>query len=86
MVCCSALESALAGKSSILMPGDLFNKRMLQIQFLAFLVFILTFYGGIFYKSHLLVFTGLTCLFVVACTYLANAIIIILHKPEKHQV
>lgn len=76
----------LAGKSSIPMPGDLFNERVFQIQFLAFLIFILTFYAGIFYKSHLLVFTGLTCLFIVACTYLANSIIVILHKPEKNQV
>lgn len=72
----------LAGKSSIPMPGDLYSKQMLQLQFSIFLVFILTFYAGIFLNSQWLVSIGLACFSIVAMVYLTNLIIVLLHKPQ----
>lgn len=72
----------LAGKSTVPMPADLFNRKMLRIQFFTFLTFIVSFNAGISYKLQSLVSIGLICFFIVACFYLANMVIVLLHKPE----
>lgn len=72
----------LAGKGTIPMPADLFNKKMLAIQFTIFLIFIGSFYPGLFLKSTWLVNTGLLCFLIVAIVYLTNVMIVLLHKPQ----
>ncbi|MEJ7779618.1 MAG: hypothetical protein WKF68_08505 [Daejeonella sp.] len=72
----------LAGKGSIPMPTDLVNSKILKLQFSIFLVFIGTFYAGLFYQSSLLIHIGLICFLIVALLYLANVVIILFHKPQ----
>jgi hypothetical protein len=72
----------LAGKKRTPMPADLFNKRVLQLQLSAFVIFLCSFYSGVFYRSPILVTIGTTCFLIVAGLYLANLIIVLSHKPE----
>ncbi|HCN85078.1 MAG TPA: hypothetical protein DIT07_15890, partial [Sphingobacteriaceae bacterium] len=72
----------IAGKGPIPMPADLFNKRILGLQFSIFLIFILNFYIGLLYKSKLLICAGLICFLLVAFVYLANVLIVLLHRPQ----
>lgn len=73
----------LAGKGPIPMPADLYNKKWLKIQFAAFLLFLLTFYSGMFFRSGILINTGLGCFSIVALTYLSNVIVVLFHKPKS---
>ena len=72
-----------AGKGNIPMPADLFNKKLLRIQFAVFLVFNAGFYVGLFFQSDVLVKAALICFLLTAIVYLINVLIIILHKPKS---
>lgn len=76
----------LAGKGSVPMPADLFNKRLLKVQFSAFLVFIGSFYTGLFFKSKWLMNAGLISFLLVAFVYLANVMVLLLHKPYMKEL
>lgn len=71
----------LAGKGVIPMPADLYKNRLLKIQFVVFLLFTLTFYAGMFFKSAILINIGLGCFLIVAITYLSNVMVVLFHKP-----
>jgi hypothetical protein len=73
----------VAGKEAIPLPADIFKSKLLKIQFVLFIVFILIFYTGMFYKSAILIQGGLGCFLAVALVYLSNVIIVILHQPQK---
>lgn len=72
----------LAGKGSIPMPADLFNKKMLKVQLFIFLAFTGSFYIGLLIKSQILINIGLICFLLVAFVYLTNVMVILLHKPQ----
>lgn len=76
----------LAGKGSVPMPADLFNKRLLKVQFSAFLIFAGSFYTGLFFKSKWLMYAGLICFLLVAFVYLANVMVLLLHKPYMKEL
>ncbi len=76
----------LAGKGAIPMPADLFNKRMLVVQFTVFLAFIGSFYLGLLINSAWLRNAGLICFLLVAVTYLANVMVVLLHKPQTKEL
>ncbi len=71
----------LAGKVAIPLPADLLKKRLLKIQFVVYLVFILTFYAGMLYRSTILINAGLICFLIVSMVYLSNVIAVVFHKP-----
>lgn len=73
----------LAGNSTIPMPADIFKSKLLKVQFVLFLVFILVFYTGMFYKSAILIKAGLGCFLAVALVYLLNVLIVIFHQPQQ---
>ena len=75
----------LAGKGKILMPADIFKSKLLKIQFVTYLIFIMVFYTGMFYKSASLINFGLGCFLAVSLVYLSNVLIVILHRPDKKQ-
>ncbi|WP_411275458.1 hypothetical protein [Daejeonella sp.] len=73
----------LAGKDPIPMPADLYNNGLLKMQFAVFLLFTMTFYAGMFFKSAILIDVGLGCFLIVALTYLFNVMIVLFHKPKS---
>lgn len=73
----------LAGKGTIPMPAEIFKDKLLKIQFGLYLIFILIFYSGIFYKSALLINAGLGCFLAVSLVYLSNVLIVIFHRPDQ---
>ena len=73
----------LAGNSTIPMNADIFKSKLLKLQFVLFLVFILVFYTGMFYKSAILIKAGLGCFLAVALVYLLNVLIVIFHQPQQ---
>lgn len=76
----------LAGKDTIPMPADIFKTKLLKLQFVMFLIFILSFYTGVFYKSAILINSGLGCFLAVSLVYLSNVIIVLFHQPRKKQL
>jgi hypothetical protein len=73
----------LAGKSTIPMPADLFSKKILQLQFIAFTLFSGCFYAGLIFESEMLVRTGLVCFLLTTILYISNVVIIISHKSKS---
>ncbi|MEJ7693106.1 hypothetical protein [Daejeonella sp.] len=73
----------LAGKGPIPMPADLYKTRWLKVQFVAFLLFTLIFYTGMFFRSAILINAGLGCFFIVALTYLFNVMVVLFHKTKS---
>jgi hypothetical protein len=73
----------LAGKSTIPLPADLFNTKILQLQLLAFSLFSGSFYLGLIFQLDVLLKTGLLCFLITSILYIINIFIIILHKPKS---
>ncbi|MGV3706607.1 MAG: hypothetical protein ACO1NU_14635 [Arcticibacter sp.] len=70
----------LSGKAKIPMPADLYQPRLLQLQYIAYLAFCLTFFTGFLLSYSTLMIIGAVCIIVAACAYLGNVIILITHK------
>lgn len=73
----------LAGNSDIPLPAGIFKGKLLSIQFGLYLIFILVFYAGMFYRSATLINAGLGCFLAVSLVYLSNVLIVIFHRPDK---
>lgn len=73
----------LAGMARIPLPANLFKDKLLKIQFGLYLIFILIFYLGMFFKSAILIKAGLVCFLGISLVFLSNVLIVILHKPDN---
>lgn len=73
----------LAGKIPIPLPAELFKQKWLKVQFIAFVLFAVTFFTGMLLKSSILIKAGLICFLVVSLLYLANVLVIICHKASN---
>ncbi len=70
----------LSGKTKIPSPADLYKKSLLKFQTLCFVLFCCTFYPGFLLRSQALMITGLVFLAITALIYIANLLIVLLHK------
>ena len=72
----------LAGKARIPMPSDLFKANLLRLQMIAFIFFCIGFIAGCAFNSSILIGIGCICLLITAMAYVANVLIVILHKTK----
>jgi hypothetical protein len=73
----------LTGKGNIPLPANLYNNGLLKVQLVVFSLFCLIFYVGLMVKSTLLVKIGLICFLSTALLYVANVLVVVLHKPKR---
>lgn len=74
----------LAGKAKTPLPSDLYNESLLQIQTMAFVGFCLCFIPGFLFDSGILIGIGCLALLATAIAYVANVVIVILHKTKTY--
>lgn len=74
----------LTGKVKTPMPADLYKKSLLRIQTAAFIGFCLCFAPGCLVNSLILTSIGCAALLVAAVAYLANVLIVVLHKTRTY--
>lgn len=72
----------LAGKAKIPMPSDLFKNSLLRLQMIAFIFFCIGFILGCLFNSPVLIVIGCLALLIAAVAYIANVLIVILHKTK----
>ncbi|MBU2046770.1 MAG: hypothetical protein KJ712_08575, partial [Bacteroidetes bacterium] len=72
----------IAGSKITLLPAQLYNSFLLNIQFISFLMFIISFSLGLFLKLQLLVYIGVVCLGITALLYVSNVLITLLKNTE----
>jgi len=72
----------IAGTKTTLLPAQLYNTALLNIQFIAFLLFVVSFSFGLFLQLKWLIFIGVVCLAIVAVSYFINVLITLLKKSE----
>lgn len=72
----------VAGKINIPLPADLFNTYLLRIQLVTFMVFIISYFSGLFLGDNLFIDIGLASFFITAISYLGNVLVVILHKRK----
>lgn len=72
----------LAGKGRIPMPSDLFNTKLLRLQMIAFIFFCIGFITGCAFNSRILIDIGCLALLMAAAAYVANVLIVVLHKTK----
>lgn len=73
----------VAGTGTIPMPADLFNKTLFKVQFASFITFNVCFYLGLILHSQTLIKAGSACFFITALLYVANVMVIVLHKTKS---
>ena len=73
----------IAGTGIIPMPADLFKKTLLKVQFASFITFNVCFYTGLILHSQTLIKAGLACFLLTALLYMANVMVIVLHKTKS---
>ncbi|MET1054471.1 MAG: hypothetical protein ABWY16_04120, partial [Pedobacter sp.] len=72
----------LAGMVKTPSPAELTKKILLRIQFIAFTVFTLTFFSGVFFDLRVLKFSGACSLIVTAVTYFSHVIWLLFHHTK----
>lgn len=72
----------LTGKVKTPMPSDLYKRSLLRIQTTSFLGFCLSFIPGYLINSAMLTWVGCIALLVTALAYVANVLVVILHKTK----
>jgi hypothetical protein len=77
----------LTGKVKTPMPADLINNSLLNLQFVAFLVFLLSFMTGFLLSSDILKYLAAGSLLLMALCYSIHVLCLLLHpiKTEKYE-
>ena len=72
----------LTGKVKTPLPADLINGVLLKIQFIAFIVFLLSFFGGLIFSVWLLECIGATSLMITASSYCIHLLCLLFHQTK----
>lgn len=71
-----------AGRVKTPMPADLYHKKLLKVQSLAFFIFALSFFIGLLLSDRTFIYIGIANLLIAALTYFSNVLIILFHKSK----
>lgn len=72
----------LSGKVRIPMPADLYNHKLLLLQYMSYLAFCILFFSGYLIRSEQAVVTGVVCIIIASISYVANIIIVVAHTSR----
>lgn len=74
----------IAGKTNTPLPADIFNKSLLKLQLVTYLIFIACYFSGLLLSRNLLINIGLASFIIAALSYLCNVLIVLLHKSKSN--